>query len=62
MLNLTSATLREERESRKKKCFSKGLYLQRRLTCSIAKVLTTFPEQTFKCIDLLNQMITLVQM
>lgn len=57
MLNLVSVILREERGRRE--CFSKGFYLRRYVTFSVEKVLVILPEQTFKCINLLNQMIML---
>lgn len=58
MLNLVSAILREER-GRRRECFSKGFYLRRYVTFSVEKVLVILPEQLFKCINLLNQMIML---
>lgn len=59
MLKLVSTMCREGRGSRRK-CFSKGLYLRRHVTFSTQNVLFTLPEQSFKRIDLFNQIITLV--
>lgn len=62
MLNLVSAIFREEICSRRES-FSKVLCLRRYVTFSIEKgslksIEVCLPEQTFKCIGLLNQMIT----